>query len=123
MKEAVENRRSYRAVAIEDGGPLLEGFIGGKHDGAAFVALADDLEEQVGAALVDREIADLVEDEQRWSELFPEFGLEGAFTLGGGEGVDDAVDGVGKEDALGALAGGVAERGGKVTALSRERAY
>jgi hypothetical protein len=39
---------------------LLEGFIGSEHDGAALVALADDLEKEVSAALVDGKIADLV---------------------------------------------------------------
>src|SRR5271166_5873719 len=39
--------------------PLFEGFVGGKDDRTAFVALADDLEEQVGSALVDGKIADL----------------------------------------------------------------
>jgi hypothetical protein len=35
---------------------------GSKYDRTAFVALADDLEEQVGSALVDGKIADLVEE-------------------------------------------------------------
>ena len=43
--------------------PLFEGFVGGKDDRTAFVALADDLEEQVGSALVDGKIADLVEEQ------------------------------------------------------------
>jgi hypothetical protein len=37
--------------------PLLEGLVGGQHNGAAFVALADDLEEKVCAVLVDGQIA------------------------------------------------------------------
>jgi hypothetical protein len=32
---------------------LFEGFVGSKDNGAAFVTLADDLEEKVGSALVD----------------------------------------------------------------------
>jgi hypothetical protein len=36
---------------------LFEGFVGGQHDGAPLVALADDLEEQVGAVLVYRKIS------------------------------------------------------------------
>jgi hypothetical protein len=44
-----------------DSWPLLEGFIGRKHDGAALVALADDLEKEISAALIDGKIADLVD--------------------------------------------------------------
>ncbi len=64
VEEAVEDGGGDGGVAVEDGGPVLEGFVGGQDDGAAFVAGADDLEEQVGSALVDGEVADLVEDEQ-----------------------------------------------------------
>ena len=42
---------------------LFEGFVGGKYDRTAFVALTDDLEEQVGSALVDGKIANLVEEQ------------------------------------------------------------
>src|SRR5438093_976282 len=113
MKEAVQHRGGDGAVAVEDGWPLLEGFVGGEDDGAAFVALADDLEEEIGAALIDGEVADLVEDEQGGGEVFAQLGFERAFALGGREGVDD-IDGVGKEDALCALAGGVTECGGEM---------
>src|SRR6478672_11749994 len=51
------------AIAVEDGSPLFEGFVGGKDDRTAFVALADGLEEQVGSALIDGKIADLVEEQ------------------------------------------------------------
>ena len=51
------------AIAVEDGSPLFEGFVGGQDDRTAFVALADDLEEQVGSALVDGKIANLVEEQ------------------------------------------------------------
>ncbi|MGD0639069.1 MAG: hypothetical protein ABSA72_13630 [Nitrososphaerales archaeon] len=48
----------------EDGRPVLEGEIGGDHDGVLLVAPADDVEEEVGRARVAGEVADLVEDEE-----------------------------------------------------------
>ena len=62
MEESVQNRRGEGSVIIEDAGPLFEGFVGGQHDGAAFLALADDLEKQIGTMLVDGQIAELIQD-------------------------------------------------------------
>jgi hypothetical protein len=42
-------------------GHCFEGFIGGNDDGTAFVSLTDDLEKQVGSALVDGQIPYLVQ--------------------------------------------------------------
>ena len=61
VEKAIEDGGGDGAVAVEDCRPLLEGFVGGEHDGAALVALADDLEEQVRAALIDGKITELVE--------------------------------------------------------------
>ena len=52
------SRRSRTAevrvrFAVKNRRPLFEGLVGGEDDRTAFVALADDLEEQVGAALID----------------------------------------------------------------------
>ena len=60
MQDAVQDRRRHASVVVEDFRPALESLVGGEDDGTAFVALADDLEEQVGANLVEREIAELV---------------------------------------------------------------
>ena len=68
--------------------------VGGQDDGAAFVACADDLDEQVGAVLVDGQIADFIENEQGGGGVLAHFGFEAAGDLRGGEGVDD-VDGIG----------------------------
>jgi hypothetical protein len=51
VEETVEHGGGDSAITIEDGRPLFEGFFGGQDDRTAFVALADDLEEQVGSAL------------------------------------------------------------------------
>jgi len=64
MEKPVEDGGGDGGVAVEDGGPLLEGFVGGQHDGTAFVAGADDLEEKVRPVLVDRQVADLIKDDE-----------------------------------------------------------
>ncbi len=56
MEQAVEKRRGDDVVA-EDLAPLLEAPVGGEDHGAAFVLCVDELEEQVGAALGQRQIA------------------------------------------------------------------
>ena len=48
----------------EDLGPLVEGKVGGDQDGAPFVALAEDLEEQFRTGGGQRHEAQLVDDEQ-----------------------------------------------------------
>ncbi len=53
VEEAVQDGRGDGAVIVENGGPLLEGLVGGQNDGAALVTAADDLKEEVGAVLVD----------------------------------------------------------------------
>ena len=55
MEQAVQNGAGQRAVVVKDLGPVFVGLVGREHDGTAFVALADDLEEQVGAGFVDGE--------------------------------------------------------------------
>ena len=73
-----------------------------------FIAQRDDLEEQIGARLVNREIAELVEDEQRGFGVFFEFRFEPAGALGRGQGVDD-INGTGKEHRVALEAGGIAQ--------------
>ncbi len=113
VKEAVQHGRGDGAVVIEDRRPLFEGFVGGQDDGAAFIALADGLEEQIGAMLIDGQIADFIQNQDRWSEIFFELHFEAALFLGGGEFVDD-VDRIGKEHRVAFQAGGVAQRGSQV---------
>ena len=64
VEESVEHGGGDGGVAIEDTRPLLEGFVCGQHDGTALVAGTDDLEEQIGTALVDGEVTHFIEDEQ-----------------------------------------------------------
>ncbi len=83
---------------------MFEGFVGGEDDGAPFVAGTDDLEEEIGTALVDGEVTDFVEDEELRVEVAAQFRFEVAFELSGAESVDD-INGVGKEDGVTFLAG------------------
>ena len=92
MEEAVEDGGGDGGVAVEDCGPLVVGLVGGQDDGTAFVAGADDLEEQIGATLVDGQVADFVEDKERRRGVPAQLGFEGALGLCGVKGVDD-VDG------------------------------
>ena len=39
VEETVEHGGGDSAIAVEDGSPLFEGFVGGKYDRTAFVAL------------------------------------------------------------------------------------
>src|SRR5467141_884570 len=98
---------------VEDRGPLLESAVRGNNNRPLFIAQRDDLEEQIGACLVNREIAELVEDEQRGFGVFFEFRFETARTLGRGQGVDH-LNGTGKEHRIALEARRIAQRGGQM---------
>ena len=60
-------------------GPLLEGEVGGEHEAVLFVCPADHLEEEFGAGLGERHIAQLIEEqEMKALQLFVE-ALEPSF--------------------------------------------
>ncbi len=60
VQQSVQQGRSDNVIA-EDGSPVLEAAIGGEHGGALLVAGVDQLEEQVGAAGFDRQVADFID--------------------------------------------------------------
>src|SRR4029434_10503330 len=60
MQQAVKQRRGEYAVVVEDAGPLLVDPVRCDQCGAALVAVAEDLEQAVGAELVDGQIAEFV---------------------------------------------------------------
>src|SRR5258707_13872505 len=64
VKQSVQDGGGDGAVVVEDGGPLLEGFVGRQNDGAALVALADDLKKEVRAVLVNGQVAHFIQDQQ-----------------------------------------------------------
>ena len=76
MQEPVEHGAGQRAVVVEDFGPVFIGLVGGQQDRALLVALADDLEEQVGADLVDGQVAQFIHREDRGLEVALEFIFE-----------------------------------------------
>jgi hypothetical protein len=63
MGESVE-QRANEALGAEHAGPFVEGQVAGDDDRAALVALAQDLEKQLGAGLGQWRIAELVDDQQ-----------------------------------------------------------
>src|SRR5258708_21831733 len=83
MKEAVEQRGGDDRIA-EHLAPFCKATIGGEDHGPALVARVDKLEEQVAAPLNDRQVADLVNDEERGpaQEADPLAELAFAFGLG-----------------------------------------
>ena len=64
VEEAIEDGRRDDGIA-EDLAPRAEALVAGQDDGAALVATGDELEEEVGAVAIDRDVADLVDHEQR----------------------------------------------------------
>ena len=64
MQQPVDERSGHDLVA-QNLAPLLEAFIGGQHSGCALIAPVDELEEEHGAGLTDRQVADLVDDQER----------------------------------------------------------
>ena len=76
VEQAVEDGGGEGGVVVEDLGPFLEHAIGRDHGRAALVSLADDLEEQVGADLIDGQVPQLVQDEDRRLKVLIELGLK-----------------------------------------------
>ena len=114
MKESIQHRGGDGAVAIEDGRPLLESFVGSDDEGTALISLTDDLEKKVGSALIYGEVADLIQQKQRRSQIAFKFGFKDPVGLSGAQGVDD-IDGISKQDAIAVLAGSVGECCGQVS--------
>ena len=84
MDEPVDHRGGDHVVA-EDLAPGAEGLVGGDDHRGALVARRDQAEHQVGGLGVERDVADLVDDEQRDEAEAAQLGLEAALALGLGE--------------------------------------
>jgi len=113
VDDAVEHGGGEGGVVVQDSDPMLVGFVGGDDGGSAFIAAGDDLEEEIGAVFVDRQIPEFIQKEDAWSEVFFEFRLEAVSGLGGGEVVDD-VHGRGVEDGMAGHTGGMSQRDGEM---------
>ena len=110
--DAVEERAGHTLVA-EYVGPVLKGQVGGEENALAFVGAAYDLEEEFGAGLGKRDIAELVEDEQVEFGQAVEESFELAFFSGLEELGDEAGDGE-EAHALALGADSVSEGGGEM---------
>jgi hypothetical protein len=75
-------------VVAEDFAPAAEWLVGCDDQRGSFVAGADELEEQVGGFGFERDVADLVDDEQRVAAEPDELALESAGVVGVGEAGD-----------------------------------
>ena len=63
MHQPVDQGRCEGVVHIKQGAPFPEGSIRGKHDRSGFITGSDHLEQQIGPALVDGQIAQLIKEE------------------------------------------------------------
>src|SRR5664280_2033976 len=97
MEKAVEDGGGDGGVVVEDLRPMLEGLVGGDDQRAAFVAMADDLEEQIRTDFIKGQIAEFVADDQVRGQVFLELELEPVVGLCGEQVVDD-VDCSGEQD-------------------------
>src|SRR5580658_2307027 len=61
MHQPVDQGRGHGVVHIKDFAPFPEGSIRGDHDRSNFITGGDNLEQQIGPALVDGQIAQLIE--------------------------------------------------------------
>ena len=96
----------------EDLGPFAEGQVGGDDQAAAFVALADDLEDELGGAFGQVQVSELVKDHQLGAGVAADDPGEFAAAVGFLQLVGEAGEG-GEADAAALLAGADREAGGE----------
>jgi hypothetical protein len=63
MHQPVDQGRCQGVVHVKEFAPFPEGSIRGGHDRSNFITGGDNLEQQTGPALVDGQIAQLIEEE------------------------------------------------------------
>jgi len=63
MHQPVDQGRCQGVVHIKEFAPFPEGTIRGDHDRSDFITGGDNLEQQIGPALVDGQIVQLIEEE------------------------------------------------------------
>jgi hypothetical protein len=99
VDEAVDHRGCDYVVA-EHLAPAAERFVAGHDETGPFVSGRDQLEEQVGGLGLERDVAHLVDDQQRVAAEFAQFVVQPACLVGVGE----------PEPRRSALLGALAER-------------
>ena len=85
VEQPIEQRGGDDGIA-EDLAPFGEAAVGGEDHRALLVAGVDELEEQIAAAGDDRQVADLVDDEQREAAEEADLLAQSALAFGLGEG-------------------------------------
>jgi hypothetical protein len=108
VDEPVDQGGGDHRVA-EDLAPLLEAAVARDDDRVAFVAAGDEREEQVGGLAFERQVADLVDDQQVVALQPAQLGLELVAVLRRLQARDPLLRG-GESNAVAALAGFEAER-------------
>ena len=88
VKQSVEQGRRDDGIA-ENVAPFGKAAVRGEDHCALFVAGVDELEEQIAAARRDREVSDLVDDQQGEAAIVADPLAKGAVAFGLGEGRDD----------------------------------
>jgi hypothetical protein len=112
MHEPVDHGGGDDVVA-EDLAPAAEGLVAGDDQAGPFVAGGDELEEQVRGFGFERDVADLVHDEQRGAAELGDLVLEPAGVVRGGQ-PGDPFGGGGERDPVPGLAGTDPQPGGQV---------
>lgn len=84
VKKPVEQCRGDHGVP-KNLTPLGKPAVRGQDHGAFFVAGVDQLEEQISATRHDGQVADFVDDQQRWAAEIPDPLAQGPFAFGPGE--------------------------------------
>jgi hypothetical protein len=118
VDEAVDDGGGDDLVG-EDVAPAAEGPVAGEDGGGGLVAGRDQVEDQVGGAGVEGDVADLVDDQQRDPGQAAQFGLEAVAVVGAGQahhpvrggGEGDLVPGLGGADGEGDRQVGLAGAG------------
>jgi len=64
MEKTIKDGRGEHGVIVEDLRPLVKGSVGGNDNGTPFIALTDDLKEEIGAQFVNGQVSKFVKDEQ-----------------------------------------------------------
>src|SRR5271157_3681020 len=92
MHQPVDQGRCQGVVHIKEGAPFPEGSIRGDHDRSDFITGGDNLEQQIGPALVDGQIAQLIEEENTGTDVSSERFAQQPINLGRGEMIDHIDD-------------------------------
>jgi hypothetical protein len=108
VNEPVDHRGGDDVVA-EDLAPARERFVGGDDQRGAFVAAPDEHEHEVRGLGVERDVADLVDDQERESLQPGQFVVQAGLALRVGE-QRDPFGGGSERDAVAGQAGADAER-------------